>query len=385
MGLFQLPAFAEQEIQTKVDAIKTSINVSISLIKDGPDKNQNYRNLVANNVAVAEEHLDTIPQLVTKLILPYKYFEFLEYLGHYKVDYTALSSQAKTLILFSASDIIGLDWTNVEHLYLVGNSDPTGLNLLTRTTLKSIGFFDCGGLTVDQHTAISSLVKDAKTLQNLIVMNWGNTEIEESAFCGTGTGTASGSLVQVIIHKATVIRDKAFYYCCNLSSVSIPDATIIGTSIGDLQNGPFHYCTYLRLASFPAATDIGSYAFFTCTYLQSASFPVVTNIGKAAFNECRVLNTISFPVAINVYDGAFYHCYALQSASFPFATNILSSAFRECRALQSAFAPVCTVFGEAAFYNCINLQTISFPSNARIGGNVFSGCSMLKITYLPEV
>jgi hypothetical protein len=105
-----------------------------------------------------------------------------------------------------------------------GKNDPTGLNLTTRTTLKTLGFFDGGGLTADQLTAISSLVKGAKILQNIIVMNWGNTEIAESAFCGTGTGTAFGSLVQVIIHKAIDIKSSAFRECRALQSALFPVA-----------------------------------------------------------------------------------------------------------------------------------------------------------------
>ena len=88
----------------------------------------------------------------------------------------------------------------------------------------------------------------------------------------------------------TSIGSYAFYYCTNLTSVTIPNSV---TSIGD---GAFEYCYGLtNLTIGTSVTTIGAYAFYDCESLTSMTIPTsVTSIGDSAFYYCSALKTVCF-------------------------------------------------------------------------------------------
>ena len=52
-------------------------------------------------------------------------------------------------------------------------------------------------------------------------------------------------------------------------------------------------------------TEIKAYAFYFCTNLTSVSFPICTVIGSSAFYSCASLTSISFPICTFVGESAF--------------------------------------------------------------------------------
>jgi hypothetical protein len=137
------------------------------------------------------------------------------------------------------------------------------------------------------------LAKTYKQLQNLIVMNWGDSTIAAKAFGSREMNDCGTSLVKVIIHKATMIGDEAFRFCTNLTTISFPDVTDIGTANGgsDAFGG-----TNLTTVFFPVAKIVGRAAFWFCVELVTVSFPAAISIDDASFNQCNALVTAYFPV-----------------------------------------------------------------------------------------
>ena len=77
----------------------------------------------------------------------------------------------------------------------------------------------------------------------------------------------------------TKIGGSAFYYCDNLTSITIPDSA---TEIG---SNAFAYCSNLTSVTIPdSVKEIGSYAFYDCSDLTRVTIPdSVNEIGDGAF------------------------------------------------------------------------------------------------------
>ena len=106
-------------------------------------------------------------------------------------------------------------------------------------------------------------------------------------------------------YKVTSIGNSCFWYCYELSSVSLPNSvTYIGESA-------FEGCKGLKSINIPeSVTSIGYCAFKNCTRLSAISLPnIVTYIGQCAFYGCTELISISLPNSItSIADGLFADC-----------------------------------------------------------------------------
>ena len=190
-----------------------------------------------------------------------------------------------------------------------------------------------------------------------------------------------------ICNGISSIGSYAFYGCCHLSDVSLPDSL---TRIGDYaftasslshinipwsvksigHNALLSYSTiddtpYLQfitvdstnhyfyakagvlfsrdgteLIQYPVAssqstysipqgvTSIGSCAFCRCTKLTSVAIPnSVTNIGDCAFQNCRNLLNLTIPSSVNkIGDFSFFNCTSLSNITIPDSVKNIGSA-----------------------------------------------------------
>ena len=135
-------------------------------------------------------------------------------------------------------------------------------------------------------------------------------------------------------------------------------------------------------------TSIKDKAFYDCSILTSITIPnSVTSIGESAFNWCNNLKSITIPNSVkSIGEMAFHGCISLTSINIPDSvTSIGGSAFAYCKSLTSITIPNgVTYIGYEAFKDCISLTSITIPNNVTsIGNCAFLGCSSLTgLVYL---
>ena len=156
-------------------------------------------------------------------------------------------------------------------------------------------------------------------------------------------------------HGYTNIGECAFYGCCSLTSITIPNSV---TSIGDRA---FLNCRNLTSITIPnSVTRIGDGTFDGCVSLTSITIPnSVTKIGDYAFYNCSSLTSITIPNSvISIGDSTFEACTSLTSITIPNSVIAIGCCtFSWCSGLTSITIPNSVIkIGYAAFYDCgINL------------------------------
>ena len=165
------------------------------------------------------------------------------------------------------------------------------------------------------------------------------------AGCNTSIIPTDGSV--------TSICDYAFYNCCSLTSISIPECV----------------------------TNIGYRAFWGCYSLKSISIPnSVTSIGESAFCGCSSLTSVSIPEGVTcIGNDTFSGCSSLTSITIPDSViNIGEDAFRRTGLTSVTIGEGVTRIGEGAFFGCTSLTSIMIPNSVSfIGTCAFNDCSNL--------
>ncbi|MDR0624926.1 MAG: leucine-rich repeat domain-containing protein [Holosporales bacterium] len=410
------------DLAPELEAIKNCQNALATLIANGPQANGDFRADVATGVLDLGAKIDSAWDIVQSTtvywpdmweVLAPSFPEFSNYLLKANKTPRELLSEPNTLVLLNKGAVSTI-WSNLEHLYLVGNWNPTGLDLPACTSMKTLGFFDGAGLTATQRTQISTLAKNVKILQDLIVMNWGHSDIAASTF------NSATSLLSVIIHNASIVRDEAFYKCTSLVTALLPQVTTImdGTThgafqacralstihcpdlAGDLGYGAFSDCQALTEIYWPNIATVGDGAFFRCIGLTTVSLPAVTFANAHSFQDCTALSAISMPNVGSMDGRAFYNCRALTSIFFPALDNLAGGeVFKGCTAMTTAcllaatmldgstfvnntslcvaYLPVCTTFYTHEFNNCEQLRLVIMPDALTPANEIFYGCNKL--------
>ena len=169
-------------------------------------------------------------------------------------------------------------------------------------------------------------------------------------------------------------------------SAAIVTSTVGGLIIPDKVNGY-------------TVTNIGSYAFYYCSNLTSVSIPnTVKTIGNRAFYVCSGLTSLYIPANVtNIEDRAFAYCSGFETIEVE-AGNKYYDSRNSCNALiqtktntlligcQNSLIPnSVTIIADGAFRGCTELESIEIPEGVtKIGTSSFRGCIGLKSVTLPS-
>ena len=120
--------------------------------------------------------------------------------------------------------------------------------------------------------------------------------------------------------------------------------TISGTgamkdyNINDTQSPVINHQNVKKVMIEGGVTSIGNYAFYFCENLTSLTLPdSVMSIGDSAFDTCRGLTNITIPEGVtNIGDCAFYDCSNLTSITIPDSvTSIGNGVLEACSSLKT--------------------------------------------------
>ena len=189
----------------------------------------------------------------------------------------------------------------------------------------------------------------------------------------------------------TSIGIRAFYWCFDLTSVTIPNSV---TSIGDYA---FNWCALTSITIPESVTSIGYEAFEKCKGLSSIIIPnSVTSIERGAFANCNLTS-----IVVELGNTMYYsrdNCNAIisrwntliagcENTIIPESvTSIGNAAFSGCSGLTSITIPESvTRIGESAFADCSGLTSITIPNSVTyISYSAFSGCRGLTSITIPN-
>ena len=204
------------------------------------------------------------------------------------------------------------------------------------------------------------------------------------------------NLTYVSCDNVKTIGAAAFSACQKLSSFNFENVTSIGTNafygtgivsvnapvLQSLSSFAFSGCYSLAEVSVGAGF-IGASAFYGCRKLSSVNLPNATIIDYCAFGSCSSLKELSAPNVSAIYGYAFAGCSSLQSISLPNVTRFLERPFSFCLELSYVYFGKPFVPYSYAFYQCPKLETVVLDTPSVFGfGALFSGTPMNASSYL---
>ena len=164
---------------------------------------------------------------------------------------------------------------------------------------------------------------------------------------------------------------------------TIPDG------VTEIANCVFCGCTTLTSVNIPnSVTQIGKQAFYGCSSLESIAIPKgVKSIGEYAFGSCGSLKEVIILEGITTINNRMFdHCLSLKGISIPKSVkSIKDYVFWCCSSLEWILLPEgIKSIGENTFAGCKSLGSISIPKSInRIGKDALAGCSKLETIKVP--
>lgn len=230
-----------------------------------------------------------------------------------------------------------------------------------------------------------------KTLKTAGKYCEGDITVEYSKPAGGGGGAiepyteetydSNGNLIAVVMHGHKNIRNKAFYECSSLASVTI------GNSVTKIGENAFYRCGITSVTIPDSVISIEAYAFQYSSLVSVTIGNSVTSIGGSAFHNCSSLKSVTMPDSVtNIGNYAFAKCKLLESITIPNSvTSIGDYAFSECNSIESVIIPdSVTSIRKNTFKSCANLTSVTFNGTpSSIASNAFDSCANLTTINVP--
>ncbi len=186
------------------------------------------------------------------------------------------------------------------------------------------------------------------------------------------------SLRKVTIRGGSIIEEKAFQGCSNLTEISLPDTL---TSIGA---SPFYNCTLLATIRVPF---LGLTPTDTTNDYIGFFFGATSRDYQYNFIPESVTNIIIGNVETSISQKSFYRIQTIQSITLgDHVTTIDNQGFFYAYGLVNMVVPDnVTSIGTQAFGTCSALKTIDFGNGvASIPANVLKGSSLIEEVTIGE-
>ena len=165
--------------------------------------------------------------------------------------------------------------------------------------------------------------------------------------------------VAIIPQGTTIINDRAFFGCQDLTTVVIPEGV----------------------------TTIGGSAFRECSQLSHVVFPsTINHIGDLAFFETPWDNNLP-DEELYIGSALYKTAYDIRSAEVKEGTTCICSGAFACRLHLTCvtFPNTVKYIGGCAFAGCRELKTVNIPTGVVIGQGAFMGCDVLEESIYPTV
>lgn len=266
------------------------------------------------------------------------------------------------------------------------------------------------------------------TLPDSVTINGSKLEITE---IGAGAFAENAGLRSVTIPEGyTDIDKEAFYYCRNLSTVSLPSSleeidykafsstgitgVTIPKNVYKVDSYAFSGCTALKTVTINTREleEFGEGAFASCSSLTSISLPSgLKKISHGLFSCCSSLTSVSIPSTVTTIEGvAFGECTNLSNITLPSSvTNVEFNAFQNTKWISSqqkiygmviinnnivdtssasgiiSIPNGISIIPKSAFVNNTGITKVYIPDSvSEIGDEAFSGCIRLNEVSVPD-
>lgn len=218
-----------------------------------------------------------------------------------------------------------IDGTGSEKVYSVDSFEEAIQQAIDEGKITNENFvtsivFEKGVVTDDDLRYISKEIAPKKLQtfslnlsNNLVYQDDGEAT---TVFPASTFKTFSG-LENVSLAGWTELDEQAFYGCDSLTTISIPDVTVLH------YNALAH--SGLQSLELPSVTRIEEGAFSSCDELTSISMPKVQEIVDAPFYGCRKLTEIRIPSTIQTLDSTRFGYYADEKVHVIFEGNTAPS------------------------------------------------------------
>lgn len=181
-------------------------------------------------------------------------------------------------------------------------------------------------------------------------------EIEKNAFINSKIESIT------IPEGVTKIGEKAFEYCRNLKTVTLPD------SLEELGKAAFYGSGITEITLPEKVNSIVTTTFEGCKDLRVfRAGGELKNIGSYAFSGCNSLETVELNDGLeSIRSNVFRNCVSLKKIEIPDTVKIIEdNAFTGCSGLESVKLPKnLREFDYLVFKDCKNLKEVTIDAGA---------------------
>ena len=232
----------------------------------------------------------------------------------------------------------------------INNELLTDVKITTADSIKDYAFSKCQSIkSVEIGNNVTSIGEEAFYNTGIYNnnSNWDNGVLYiDNCLIKAKSDVVKGSYT--IKEGTRVISGSAFYYCSNLSSITIPNSV---TSIGYYA---FEGCSGLTKVNYLGTVDKWVEIDFNSSYSNP------TGYAKDLYINNELLTDVKITTADSIKGYAFYNCQSIKSVEIGNnVTSIGSYAFSYCSGLTSVtIGESVTSIGKDAFYYCRGLTSV---------------------------